>query len=412
MAEYEDREHYIPLRITDLTNYLCATTSPMGEPALAPKEQAAFRWFARSVAGHIHTIYLDELRRLKEAYATFDPDAEPKPLHKPTDEQRATDLDDLFKTFVSLMERANYTHLSRPELEKVMEGASSWGIDMDVAWEAFDKVEVFYRGKGKSKRSRRRWWKLWKREELTVQTFGRVVVVLKQKPHERLGPDADVESVFLKLFKDIPTQDIEMLLPGGRIKMPKFDRWKLGGSVGSTIGYVLWKLWDSFAAVGGALLAGGYAALFGPLVLIGGYGYKTWYSFQVAKQTYSLQLTQSLYYQNLDNNGGVVFRLLDEAEEQEIREVLMSYFYLWRYAGERGWTEKELDDYIEMDLERRLKMEVDFEIDDAIRKLEAAGIVENADGRYRAIPIDKAQEKLDRLWMQYATVGDLATEEA
>jgi hypothetical protein len=152
------------------------------------------------------------------------------------------------------------------------------------------------------------------------------------------------------------------------------------------------------------------AGLFGPLALIAGYGYKTWYSFQVAKQTYSLQLTQSLYYQNLDNNGGVVFRLLDEAEEQEIREVLMAYFYLWRYAGDRGWTEKELDDYIEMDLERRLKLEVDFEIDDAIRKLQAAGIVETTDGRYRAIPIDQAQSKLDHMWMKYASEGDIAAE--
>src|SRR4051812_6357564 len=103
MAEYLDREHYIPLRIADLVDYLCATKSPMGEPALAPTEQAAFRWFARSVAGHIHTIYLDELKQLKEAYAPFDPDAEPKPLHAPTPEQRAADLDDLFKTFVHLM---------------------------------------------------------------------------------------------------------------------------------------------------------------------------------------------------------------------------------------------------------------------------------------------------------------------
>ena len=64
-----------------------------------------------------------------------------------------------------------------------------------------------------------------------------------------------------------------------------------------------------------------------------------------------------------------MYRLLDEAEEQETREVLLAYFYLWRYAGERGWTPAELDDYVELDLERRLNMEVDFEIEDAMRKL-------------------------------------------
>jgi hypothetical protein len=126
----------------------------------------------------------------------------------------------------------------------------------------------------------------------------------------------------------------------------------------------------------------------------------------VSRQTYTLQLTQSLYYQNLDNNAGVMFRLLDEAEEQEIREVLLSYFYLWRYAGDGGWTAAQLDDYIELELGKRLNMELDFEIEDAVRKLEAAGLVKVTDGRYRAIPIDRAQARLDDLWERYAHGGE------
>jgi hypothetical protein len=406
MAEFRDREHYIPLRVVDLVDYLCAESGPLLDQKLDAHEQAAFRRFARSVAGHVHTVYLTQLRRLKEAYAPFDPDAEPKPLHAPTPEQRAADLNSLFATFVNLMERANYTRLTRDELEAVTEGASSWGIDMDVAWEAFERVEVFYRGKGFGKRTLRSWRRLWKREEISVPTFSRVAVIFKQQPHKRLGADADFTSVFLKLFKDMPQQDTEMLLPGGRIRMPKFDRLKMGGSITSTVGYIAWRLWDSIASIGSAILTGSFVTLYGPLVLIGGYGYKTWYSFQVSRQTYTLQLTQSLYYQNLDNNAGVMYRLLDEAEDQEIREVLLSYFYLWRYAGDRGWTAAELDDYIELDLEKRLNMEVDFEVADAMRKLAAAGLVEAAEEeRFRAAPIAKAQEKLDELWVRYAHAG-------
>ena len=349
-----------------------------------------------------------QLRRLKEAYALFDPDAEPKPLHTPTPEQRAADLESLFTTFVTLMERANYTRLTRDEMEEVTRGASSWGIDMDVAWDAFERVEVFYRGKGEGRRVLRSWRRLWRREEVAVPTFGRVAVIFKQRPHKRLGPDADFDDVFLKLFKDMPQQDTEMLLPGGRIRMPKFDRLKLGGSITSTVGYVVWKLWDSVSSITGAILTGSLFSLYGPLVLIGGYGYKTWYSFQVSRQTYTLQLTQSLYYQNLDSNAGVTYRLLDEAEDQEIREVLLSYFYLWRYAGDRGWTADQLDDYIELDLEKRLSMEIDFEVEDALRKLVAAELVEACDeGRYRAAPIAKAQETLDELWARYARAGDV-----
>jgi hypothetical protein len=277
---------------------------------------------------------------------------------------------------------------------------------MDVSWDAFDRIEVFYRGKGFSRRYRRPWRKLFRKEEVDVPTFTRVAIIFKQQPHKRLGEQADTVSVFLKLFKDIPRMDIEMLLPGTRIKMPGFERLKLGGSIFSTIGYVVWKLASvSIATLTGALTTlsmGSLFILFSPIALILGYGYKTWYSFQVSKQTYSLQLTQSLYYQNLDNNGGVMYRLLDDAEEQEAREMLLAYFYLWRHAGDRGWTQAELDDYIELDLERELNTKIDFEIEDALQKLERARIVEVADGRYRAFPIEAALERLESIWERYA----------
>ena len=101
-----------------------------------------------------------------------------------------------------------------------------------------------------------------------------------------------------------------------------------------------------------------------------------------------------------------MFRLLDEAEEQEIREVLLAYFYLWRYAGERGWTTAELDDYIELDLERRLKLNVDFEVADAIRKLVSAGIVDTTDeNRYAPHPSRRPRRNSMRLWVRYAQDG-------
>lgn len=402
MAEYTDREHFIPIRVSDLVGYLCTESGPISGQKLTPDEQDRFRRFARSVSSHLHTIYLRNLHQLKDAYAAFDPDASPKPLTPLTGNERQAAQSQLFATFTHLMDRANYTHLKGDELRQVMQGASAWGIDMDVAWDAFEQVEVFIRGKGFTKRYRRPWYKLFRKQETTVPTFARVVVILKQRPHERIGDDADTQNVYLKLFKDIPTMDVEMLLPGTRIKMPKLEKYKLGGSLASTVGFIAYKLYLAFATVGTALLTAGFWGLYPLIVLVIGYGYKTWYGFQVTKQTYSLQLTQSLYYQNLDNNGGVMYRLLDEAEEQETRETLLSYFYLWRYAGDRGWTPTELDEYIELDLEKRLNLAVDFEIGDALMKLERAGIAVKSGDRYRAVPLEQAQQRLDTLWDEYA----------
>jgi hypothetical protein len=132
-----------------------------------------------------------------------------------------------------------------------------------------------------------------------------------------------------------------------------------------------------------------------------GYGYKQWYGYQTTRTAFSLRLTQSLYYQTLGTNLSVLFHLLDEAEEQECREALLGYYYLWRYGGSEGWTAKNLDDYVEMDLERLANLKVDFEIEDALAKLERLKLVRKNGDRYAAVPIDKALEALDYAWDNY-----------
>jgi hypothetical protein len=91
----------------------------------------------------------------------------------------------------------------------------------------------------------------------------------------------------------------------------------------------------------------------------------------------------------------VLFHLLDEAEEQECREALLAYYCLWRYAPPEGWTMSDLDDYVEMDLERLADIKVDFEIDDAMAKLERLQLVVKNGDRYVAVPIEQALERLD-----------------
>lgn len=393
------KEQYIPIRVADLVGYLCAETGPLGKHPLAPEQQDTFARFARALTQHVHAYYQSEMRPLKDAYAAFDPDADPKPLAPLQGEERDQALNNLFDRLTHLMGRANYIRLSRDQMEQIMRGASSWGVDMDVAWDAFEKVEVFYRGKGTTTRLRNGLVRFWRKYPVQVPTFARAAVVFKTRPHKRLDDDTDHAGVYLKLFKDMPQIDIEMLLPGGRIRMPKFDRLKIGGSLASSGVYVLWKL-STFPLMS---LLGGFAmnsliALYTPLALLGGYGYKTWYTFHSSRQTYLHQLRQSLFYQNLANNGSVLFRALDEAEEQEVREALLAYFYLWKYGGDRGWDTEDLDFYIERDLKKRLPAEVNFEVIDALGKLMRAGLVEKRDHRYFALPIEQAQAKLTDRW--------------
>jgi hypothetical protein len=278
------------------------------------------------------------------------------------------------------------------------EGSSFWGVDMSVDLTAFEQFVMYARGRTTGTRILRSWRTFFRKRPITVDIFQRLVLILKQRPHKRLGPDPDVRSVFLKLFKDIPTMDLEMLVPGAKLQMPKMERGKLGLSILSGLVLLSWQVLKPIFTLAKAAATG--AVAYGPLGIIAalfGYGYRQYYGYQFSLRTYNLRLAQSLYYQNLDNNAGVLYRLLDAAEEQECREAILAYFYLWRDASPEGMTAAELDELVERELETTANVKVDFEIDDALRKLDLIGVAKVLDDRFTVCPIFEAMAKLEAL---------------
>ena len=222
--------------------------------------------------------------------------------------------------------------------------------------------------------------------------------MFRLRPERRLSRVLDTHDVYIKLFKDIPKADLDMLLPGTEVKMSLVDRAKIALPTLSGVSIAVWKAVQTSLVVAAAGL---YSSL-AMLGLVGGtlgYGVRSFYGYLNTKQKYQLNLTQSLYYQNLDNNAGAIYRLLDEAEEQENREAMLAYFYLWHEAPAEGWSEQELDEQIEAFLRNATAHEVDFEVSDALEKLMRFDVVsQGADGRYRALPIERAIEVLGRRW--------------
>lgn len=136
-------------------------------------------------------------------------------------------------------------------------------------------------------------------------------------------------------------------------------------------------------------LATGFAAL-------GAYLWKQFSNFKNRKILFMKALADNLYFRNLDNNVGVFHRLIDDAEEEESKEVILaSYFLLTR--GEA--TADQLDQVIEAWLQEQGSDAVDFEVSDALAKLKRLGLAEQQDdGRWRSVPLDAARAKLDVLW--------------
>ncbi|MCS6850020.1 MAG: TMEM143 family protein [Gemmataceae bacterium] len=399
MSPSPDREHFIPIYCRELVHQL------LQNPALSKEERPLFRNFCKLVSARIHYDYHDHLEKLKRLYAPFDPDADIDPdsdislsdVTTPAD--RGERLQALFREFEALVRQANYRELTRDELEEALELASLWGIRMDVDFSVFDRFAVFARGDTKQVRRRRAPWKLFVEEAVEVPVYRRLAIILKLKPSRRLGSQVDTNSVLLKLFKDIPKPDLDMLLPGARVRMTNLDRGKIGLPLITGLGMAMWRMADDIL---GALFRSGAnpsLLLWGLATGAIGYGTRSLYNYLGTKQRYYLTLTQSLYHQSLDSNAGVFTRLLDEAEEQDACEVILGYYYLLRQdALNLEWTVEDLDKEIENYLYEHFHCKVDFDVKDAVRKLERLRLVVVTGGKYRALPLPEALKELDHQW--------------
>jgi hypothetical protein len=190
--------------------------------------------------------------------------------------------------------------------------------------------------------------------------------------------------------------------------MSLFDRTKIVLPTLSGIALTGWKL------VTGALVVAA-SGIYNSLALAGlaggtiSYGLRSFHGYLQTKQRYQLSLTESLYYKNLDNNAGVLMRLVDEAEEQENREALLAYYFLRRELAPAGLAADELDRRIEAFLQAQLHRAVDFEVGDALDKLVRWRLVETLpEGRLRALPLEAALTTLDSAWDQIFTYSKAA----
>jgi hypothetical protein len=177
------------------------------------------------------------------------------------------------------------------------------------------------------------------------------------------------------------------------------DQTKIALPTVTGLGITGFKLFKGAAL---ALLYGGLYGALAFLALVGGtvgYGMRSFSGYQTAKQRYQLKVSQNLYFQNLDNNAGVLNRLLDEAEEQECREAILAYFLLWHEAGSAGWTLEEIDRRAEQLLLQSTGQKCDFEVGDALEKLHRLGLVETMpEERVAAVSLESSLARLDKSW--------------
>lgn len=395
------RATFIPLRHYDLRRVLTA------EFSLSADEQEPFSRLCSQLQSLLHLEHQSTLRRLEELYELLDPDSQLVEVTEVDNAERDELGQHLIDCVAGLLYTAHYKRLSRVELERAIDIGWQWGVKLDVDFELFDRLEIFARGYRTVTVNRRRWQNFFRLESIELPEFTRLIMAFRVKAPADNGKKKssvfqmlDERFVYLKTFKNIPETDLEILLPGSKVRLTKFDRAKILVPTISGMAINGYKLFRSILLLG---LAFSWKTWFGIVVLVGGaigYIVKSVLSYFRTKNNYQSGLTKSLYLKNLDNNLSVLYRILNEAEEQELSEAILAYTFLWKHhEAINGLDSKSLDKLVEQFIQNTVDVDVDFEVHDALGKLARLGLADvDRDGRWTAIPILDVEETMLQNW--------------
>ena len=378
---------FVPCRVTHLVQELT--------DLFRESEQRRFWDLARVVEDLFHHYGHTSARLVESLYAPFDPDTETVPAPSVPDGEP---VERLWDRLASLLESANFHRASDTALLTATDREVLAQLQIDADISALEHVAVFHRGQGTKAVQIRAVRQFLRLKELEIPTYRRVAVLVRTTadPH-----------VSLKLFKDVPCEDLELLLPTVRVRMKLFDKLKLSGS-GGAAAVSAWKLLRTlytYTPSVAKLLAVPFKIVLLPLVLLVGaiYGGKTFLDYSKIRASYVTVLAEQLYAITMASNRAVISRAATMAGEEDSKEVLVAYAIL-HHVGRGGLTRDALQARAEAFVWDRYRARVAFDVEDAERKLDDLGLIERASGgRLVAISLEDALRQVDRAWDEVYT---------
>lgn len=417
-----DRERFIPVSRHGLRAKLVAMLAESGG------DRQAWGRALDCLAAWRHQEHRQRLLSLLENYQPFSPDSDTVNLIELDQAERDGARRAFIACIETLLAQANFVRLSRDDVQRLLVEQSPYGLNLKVDLSEFDEALLYYRGTGTIVREERNPWQLYLRKDrLEVPIFERLFLLLKLKPAEtriaeimaastadqaraaravkkaraHFPPGVSSDYIYVKIFKRIPQIDIEMLFPNTKIAFRPFDKLKLmitaGGGTAAGVAGTATKL---LAATNPFTLAFG---VFGLSAVI----FRQAMNFFHTRNHYMMLLAQNLYFCSLANNRGALTLLADRAEEEDVKEDMLLYAFLARYPSKHDAL-AELEVMVTSFLKERCGVSVNFDTEDALKRLRADGLVTaDAEGNISAIAPEDARAHLDRLWDRLLDVDSL-----
>ncbi len=372
-----------------------------------------------------HQAYQKRLARLKQFYLPFSPDRDTKRITQYSDEQLLDYKIGLISELKKLVAQANYEAITPEKLAELLQANSAHGLELKVDLSEFDEVLIYARGRENETIKKRVIDNLYLvPREFEVPIYKRLFLLLKlksvdvrvqeimrneqvnekkarkinAKQRRGLPDDPQGNHVYLRLFKNIPREDMEMMFPNTQVKLRMFDKIKLGVTAGGgTVAGIAGAASKIMAAVASANPIGLLAAFAGVVGLL----FRQVMTVFNTRTKYMMMLAQRLFFHSLANNRGVLTLLVDRAEEEDIKEEMLAYFFLQRHPmpPEDLREEGKLDVMIEQFLTREFGVTVDFDLEDALKRLNSDQLLTVDDNNIiSAVPPAQACLILEQKW--------------
>lgn len=395
---------FVPIQRQELVNLM------KEELINEPDQLRDFTRFAVLLRNTLHFEFHEAMERIKTTYRPLDPDPV-APSIKDAKFGVEPDSTAFHNEFTKVLEKANFKEVKKDELNHAFEARSLFSLDSQVDLEEFSEVLLFRRGMTTRKERIRGLGTFFKWKEIEIETFDRMVMGLRLKPealeaHSKTHRVKEMKpgKVYLKYFKNIPKADVEMIFPNTKLRMGSVDRIKVGLPIVSGLGTAGIKL---IAVAGVAFGAGTLASTDDTslqttgalLAALCGYMLRSFNGYKNTKISYMQTITEGLYFKNLDNNAGVLHHLISAAEEEEVKESLLAYYFLMR--SDTPLSKGELDVQIERWFATRFDRHFDFEVEDGLAKLKRLKLIEGGPKSWKAVELKEALDRLDEAWDGY-----------
>lgn len=406
-------DRFIPVRKDDIIQGL------LGQGALASEaERERFGLLCRMLAAILHYEYFAQLERLRQDYYYFGPETSPHAAMKPAEVERA--YADLVESVDRVLKDANFTELPHRDISDAHRRRTVLNVEVKASLGDFREVRFYRRGHHREQFEVPEWFGL-RRRKIDAEVYDDVVLLVAMKPQAELSSreQRTLErrkirpgSVLLKYFRNIAAADLQSLFPNVRVVMSNLDKLMLGVPAIAGGIPILLNLYATitvlFVVVGFYLgfnavlrdtdLKTALAAL-GGLVALGGFVARQWVKYQRQSLKYRTELADNVYYRNVNNNAGIFDSLIGAAEDQECKEALLAYYFLNAAPGPSdarglaarvgGW------------LRDSFGVDVDFDVDDPVARLEGLDLVKRDGGRLFVSPPERAIAQLQEAWDRF-----------